>query len=131
MLRSLSIRDFVIVEHLELQFEPGFTVLTGETGAGKSILIDALALVLGERVDAGVVRQGAQRAEISAEFELSDAPSFARWLVEHELNDDEDVCLLRRVIDANGRSRSFINGRAATVTQLRDAGEYLVDIHGQ
>ena len=131
MLRSLSIRDFVIVEHLELAFEPGFTVLTGETGAGKSILIDALALVLGERVDAGVVRQGAQRAEISAEFELSDAPSFARWLIEHELNDDEDVCLLRRVIDANGRSRSFINGRAATVTQLRDAGEYLVDIHGQ
>jgi DNA repair protein RecN (Recombination protein N) len=131
MLRSLNIRDFVIVEHLELQFEPGFTVLTGETGAGKSILIDALALVLGERVEAGVVRLGAQRAEISAEFELARAPALASWLITHELDDDAEVCLLRRVIDASGRSRSFINGRAATVTQLRDAGEYLVDIHGQ
>jgi DNA repair protein RecN (Recombination protein N) len=131
MLRSLNIRDFVIVEHLELQFEPGFTVLTGETGAGKSILIDALALVLGERVEAGVVRLGAQRAEISAEFELARAPALASWLITHELDDDAEVCLLRRVIDASGRSRSFINGRAATVTQLREAGEYLVNIHGQ
>ena len=131
MLRSLSIRDFVIVDRLELEFESGFTVLTGETGAGKSILIDALALVLGERADAVVVRQGAERAEISAEFGLDASPGLARWLDEHELAGDEDACLLRRVIDASGRSRGFINGRPATLAQLREAGEFLVDIHGQ
>ena len=131
MLRSLSIRDFVIVDRLELEFESGFTVLTGETGAGKSILIDALALVLGERADAVVVRQGAERAEISAEFGLDGSPALSRWLDEHELGGDEDMCLLRRVIDASGRSRGFVNGRAATLAQLREAGEHLVDIHGQ
>jgi DNA repair protein RecN (Recombination protein N) len=131
MLRSLTIRDFVIVERLELEFESGFTVLTGETGAGKSILIDALALVLGERADAAVVRQGAQRSEISAEFEIEDAGALAQWLTAHELGGDERACLLRRVIDSSGRSRAFINGVAATLSQLREAGEFLVDIHGQ
>ena len=131
MLRSLSIRDFVIVDQLELEFAQGFTVLTGETGAGKSILIDALALVLGERMEAGVVRQGAERAEISAEFEIDGAGALKGWLAEHALAGDEGVCLVRRVIDATGRSRSFINGRSATLAQLREAGEFLVDIHGQ
>jgi len=129
MLRYLSIRDFVIVDRLELEFEPGFTVLTGETGAGKSILIDALALTLGERADAGVIRQGQKQAEISAEF---DCPKpLATWLAEHELASEEGGCILRRVIDSAGRSRAFINGRAATLAQLREAGEFLIDIHGQ
>ncbi|MDB5807246.1 MAG: recN [Betaproteobacteria bacterium] len=129
MLRYLSIRDFVIVDRLELEFEPGFTVLTGETGAGKSILIDALALALGERGDAGVIRQGQKQAEISAEFDTPKA--LDEWLAEHELATEEGGCILRRVIDAGGRSRAFINGRAATLAQLREAGEYLIDIHGQ
>ena len=129
MLRFLSIRDFVIVERLELEFERSFTVLTGETGAGKSILIDALAFTLGERGDADVVRKGAKQAEICAEFE-SGKPLDA-WLAEHELGSDEGGCMLRRVIDASGRSRGFINGRSATLAQLREAGEFLVDIHGQ
>ena len=131
MLRALTIRDFVIVDNLELEFQPGFTVLTGETGAGKSILIDALELVLGERGEAIVVRQGAERAEISAEFDIGGAPALSSWLSEHELGADADACLLRRVIDATGRSRAFINGRPATIAQLREAGEHLVDIHGQ
>jgi DNA repair protein RecN (Recombination protein N) len=130
MLRSLSIRDFVIVDRMDLEFDSGFTVLTGETGAGKSILVDALALVLGERGEALVVRQDAKQAEIGAEFE-SDSADLARWLEANGLAGDEGVCLMRRVIDASGRSRGFINGRAATVAQLREAGEFLVDIHGQ
>lgn len=129
MLRFLSIRDFVIVESLELAFEDGFTVLTGETGAGKSILIDALAFALGERGDADVVRKGAKQADICAEFDTGAA--LDAWLAEHELGSEEGGCILRRVIDASGRSRGFINGRAATLAQLREAGEFLVDIHGQ
>ena len=129
MLRFLSIRDFVIVEQLELEFADGFTILTGETGAGKSILIDALAFTLGERSDAGVVRQGAKQAEICAEFDCG--TSLDAWLAEQELASDEGGCMLRRVIDASGRSRGFINGRAATLAQLREAGEFLIDIHGQ
>jgi len=131
MLRSLSIRDFVIVDRLELEFSPGFTVLTGETGAGKSILIDALAMVLGERAEAIVVRSGAERAEVSAEFELNDGKELARWLGENDLAGDDGALLMRRVIESSGRSRGFINGRAATLAQLREAGEFLVDIHGQ
>jgi DNA repair protein RecN (Recombination protein N) len=130
MLRSLSIRDFVIVDRLELEFESGFTVLTGETGAGKSILIDALALALGERADAIVVRQGAQRAEIAAEFDAGERSPLAAWLTERELAAD-GACLVRRVIDATGRSRAFVNGTPVTLAQLREAGEFLVDIHGQ
>ncbi|MDP1897176.1 MAG: DNA repair protein RecN, partial [Sulfurimicrobium sp.] len=131
MLLSLAIRDFVIVDRLELEFKPGFTVLTGETGAGKSILIDALALVLGERADAGVVRAACERAELSAEFDAAKIPVLKNWLDENGLADEPGVCLMRRVIDASGRSRSFINGRAVTLQQLREAGECLVDIHGQ
>ena len=131
MLRSLNIRDFVIVEQLELEFAAGFTVLTGETGAGKSILIDALALAVGERGDASVVRQGAERAEIAAEFDTAGLPLLKRWLDENELAGEDDAYLVRRVIDSGGRSRAFINGRSVTATQLREAGAFLIDIHGQ
>ncbi|CAG9176843.1 DNA repair protein RecN [Cupriavidus pampae] len=131
MLRSLSIRDFVIVDTLDLDFSAGFTVFTGETGAGKSILIDALALVLGERADAGVVREGAARASISATFATH--ATLDAWLAERELGGDEGnhEVLLRRTVDAGGRGKAFINGAAATLTQLREVGDQLVDIHGQ
>ena len=129
MLRTLSIRDFVIVDTIELEFAPGFSVFTGETGAGKSILIDALALALGGRGDASVVREGAAKADITADFSVSD--DAAAWLEAHEFADEDGAVLLRRVIDNAGRSKAFINGIAATATQLRELGELLVDIHGQ
>jgi DNA repair protein RecN (Recombination protein N) len=129
MLRRLSLRDFVIVPALELDFGAGFAALTGETGAGKSILIDALQLALGSRGDAGVVREGAARAEISAEF---DSPvSLAAWLDDAGFAQDGEVLLLRRVIDAQGKSRAWINGSSATVAQLRELADSLLDIHGQ
>jgi len=132
MLRRLSLRDFVIVRTLDVELQPGFSVLTGETGAGKSILIDALQLALGSRGDAGVVREGAARAEISAEF---DTPrELAGWLAEAGFSHDEgaeDTLLLRRTIDAQGKSRAWVNGSAATIAQLREAADLLVDIHGQ
>jgi DNA repair protein RecN (Recombination protein N) len=131
MLKFLAIRDFVIVSSLELDFSAGFTALTGETGAGKSILIDALSLALGERGDATMVRTGCERAEIAAEFDVSALPHFQAWLRERELEGDAGVCLLRRMLDAGGRSRGFINGRSATLQQLREAGDQLLDIHGQ
>jgi DNA repair protein RecN (Recombination protein N) len=131
MLRALNIRDFVIVERMDLEFGTGFTALTGETGAGKSILIDALSMVLGERGDAGVVREGADRSEITAEFDTAAMSQLQRWLVDSDLAGDDGVCLMRRVIDSGGRSRAFINGRAVPLAQLREAGEHLVDIHGQ
>ncbi|MFW7349475.1 MAG: DNA repair protein RecN [Pigmentiphaga sp.] len=127
MLRALHINDFVIVDQTEVEFGPGFTVFSGETGAGKSILIDALALALGERADASVLREGASRAEVSAVFDVP--PALLDWLAEREL--DTDSLVLRRVIDAQGRSRGYINGVPATLTQLRELGEHLVDIHGQ
>ena len=131
-LRALAIRDFVIVDRLDLEFEAGFSALTGETGAGKSILIDALGLLLGGRADPGVVRPGRDRAELSAEFDIAGEPGVAQWLEARELSDpDGGACLLRRVVDAGGRSRAFINGRSVTLGQLRELGEQLVDIHGQ
>jgi DNA repair protein RecN (Recombination protein N) len=131
MLRTLSIRDFVIVDRLDLEFQPGFSVLTGETGAGKSILIDALAAVLGERAESGLVREGRDKAEVSAEFAADRIPALAAYLRENDLAGDEGECLLRRVIETSGRSRAYVNGRPATVQQLKDIGEHLVDIHGQ
>ncbi len=129
MLRTLSIRDFVIVDSIELEFSSGFSVFTGETGAGKSILIDALQLALGGRGDASVVREGAPKADITAEFTLSEQAQ--AWMAEHQFTGEEGGALLRRVIDNAGRSKAYINGIAATATQLRDLGEMLVDIHGQ
>lgn len=131
MLRHLSIRDFVIVEKLDLEFQRGFTVLTGETGAGKSIMIDALAAVLGERSESGLVREGRDKADVSAEFVLDSMPALRDWLEASDLADEGGGCLLRRVIEASGRSRAYVNGRPATVQQLKEIGEHLVDIHGQ
>ena len=128
MLRRLSLRDFVIVTAVEVELDSGFAVLTGETGAGKSILVDALQLALGSRGDAGVVREGAARAEITAEF---DTPaSLSAWLDEAGF-DAADTVLLRRTIDAQGKSRGWVNGSMATLAQLREAADHLVDIHGQ
>jgi DNA repair protein RecN (Recombination protein N) len=129
MLTSLSIRDFVIVDTLELEFDAGFSVFSGETGAGKSILVDALAVLLGGRADALMVRAGANRAELSALCELTNQAS--AWLVEHDIELEENRALLRRNIDAQGKSRAWINGAVVTVAQLREFGESLIDIYGQ
>ncbi|MDR1349954.1 MAG: DNA repair protein RecN [Zoogloeaceae bacterium] len=130
MLQRLSVRDFVIVDRLELEFSSGFGALTGETGAGKSILIDALTLTLGERADPGVVRSGKEKAEVAAVFDLARLPKVRAWLAEQDFADEEEL-LLRRVVEAGGRSRAYINGSPASVQQLRAVGEFLVDIHGQ
>ncbi len=129
MLRRLTLRDVVIVSQLEVELQPGFSVLTGETGAGKSILVDALQLALGGRGDAGMVREGCARAEVTAEFDTP--PALAGWLEEAGFDQGGDTLLLRRSIDTQGKSRAWINGSPATVGQLREAGEQLVDIHGQ
>ena len=135
MLQTISLRDFVIVDQLELDFSSGFTVLTGETGAGKSILLDALGLVLGERADSSQIREGSNRAEISALFRIEPelVQSFGQWLDEQgfPLEDDGQSLLLKRTVESSGRSRAFINGSVATLVQLREAGDQLVDIHGQ
>ncbi|MHB8354743.1 MAG: AAA family ATPase, partial [Burkholderiales bacterium] len=130
MLRALSIRNFVIVEHLDLEFDAGFTVLTGETGAGKSILIEALSLALGARAETGIVRSGAERAEVIAEFQVAEADPAGQWLQENELWSD-DGCVLRRILDKSGKSRAFINGSSVPVQQLKTLSEWLLDIHGQ
>ena len=127
-LKRITLRDFVIVQALELDLENGFTVLTGETGAGKSILIDALQLVTGARADSGVIREGAARTEVSAEFDSS--PALVTWLEEAGF-EGGDALLLRRTVDTQGKSRAWINGSPATATQLRELGEQLLDIHGQ
>ena len=130
MLTHLQVRDLAIVSQLELDCRRGMTALTGETGAGKSILIDALGLVLGDKADASMIRAGRERAEILAEIALDTAPAARRWLIEQQL-DDEGACIIRRLIAREGRSRAFVNGRSATGAQLRDLGDLLVDIHGQ
>jgi len=130
MLKHLDIRDLVIVESLELEFESGLTVLTGETGAGKSILLTALGLALGDRADSAYVRPGAQRAEINLSFDLVDCPASRVWLEDNELAEDGE-CLIRRVITADGRSRAFVNGRPVTLQALQELGGGMVEIHGQ
>jgi DNA repair protein RecN (Recombination protein N) len=131
MLRRLLISDFVLVDRLELDFRGGFGALTGETGAGKSILLDALSLLLGERAEASVVRTGCEKADLSAEFELtSDSPAHA-WLSAQDLGGEDAELLVRRVVDSSGRSRAYINGVPATATQLRELAEFVCDIHGQ
>ncbi len=130
MLRHLHIRNLAIIESLELDWQPGFTALTGETGAGKSILIDALGLVIGARADATLVRSGAERAEVVAEFAIATDGAAQRWLAERELL-DEDRCTVRRVVAADGRTRAFVNGTPTTAGELRGLGELLVEIFGQ
>ncbi|CAO96022.1 DNA repair protein RecN [Erwinia tasmaniensis] len=130
MLAQLTISNFAIVRELEIDFQRGMTAITGETGAGKSIAIDALGLCLGGRAEADMVRHGATRADICARFSLKDTPSAQRWLSDNQL-DDGNECLLRRVIGSDGRSRGFINGTAVPLSQLRDLGQALIQIHGQ
>ena len=130
MLRSLQVRNFAIIDEAEIEFDSGMTVLTGETGAGKSILVDALGLVLGERGGTGLVRTGAERAEFSAEFDIATLQRVQDWLEEHALDMDND-CVLRRVINKDGRSRAFVNGTAVPLQSLKMLGEMLLDIHGQ
>ena len=135
MLRSLYIRDFVIVDELDIDLESGFTVLTGETGAGKSILLDALSLAMGERADPSQIREGKNRAEISAIFSLNDPlkKTISAWLETQDFSTEDDgaTIILKRVIDTSGRSKAFINGGTATLSQLKELSSFLVDIHGQ
>lgn len=130
MLQALSIRDFIIVDKLDLEFDRGFTTLTGETGAGKSILIDALSLALGARNDGLIARAGCDKADISATFSINENLAAKNWLSDNEIALD-DALMLRRVIYADGRSRGFINGASATVNQMKELGEFLVDIYSQ
>lgn len=130
MLEQLSIRDLVIVDRLELEFHPGMTALTGETGAGKSILLDALGLILGNKADASMIRVGCERGEVSASFDLTHCPEALDWLKDQALDEGEG-CLVRRVLVRAGRSRAFVNGQAASTAQLRALGDLLVDLHGQ
>ncbi|MGB3133406.1 MAG: DNA repair protein RecN [Candidatus Macondimonas sp.] len=130
MLTRLEIRNYTLIDHLELDFGAGFSALTGETGAGKSILIDALGLLLGDRARTDLIRAGATRAELSAEFDLQALPEAARWLSDEAL-DDGDACQLRRVLQRDGSSRITINGRSVTAQSLRTLGPLLVEIHGQ
>jgi DNA repair protein RecN (Recombination protein N) len=130
MLNFLQIRNYAIVESLDLEFTGGFTCVTGETGAGKSILVDALGLLCGNRADTSAIRSGASKAELSAEFELTSSCPALHWLKEAEM-DEGRICLLRRTISDSGRSRAWINGTAVTLAQLAELGEQLVEIHGQ
>ncbi|WP_226468346.1 DNA repair protein RecN [Luteimonas panaciterrae] len=130
MLIRLAIKDFAVVTASELEFGPGLTVISGETGAGKSLLVDALGFLSGQRADSGMVRHGSERAELHAEFDLGDAPAARAWLREQEL-DDGDACQLRRTLRADGGSRAWINGRPASLTQLAELAACLVEIHGQ
>lgn len=130
MLQSLRVRHFAIIDDLELAFQPGFTVISGETGAGKSILVDALGIIFGQRADTSLVRSGADRAELTAGFDLRHASAAHDWLREQEL-DAEDECLVRRTLSASGGSRAWINGTPVTVQQLQAFAEHMIDIHGQ
>jgi len=130
MLTSIAISNFAIVESLELEFKQGMTVISGETGAGKSIMVDALSLCLGDRTDAGVVRHGEKKADISASFDIQDYPHVYQWLEERDLEQEQN-CILRRVISKEGRSKAYINGRPCTLSDLKEVGSQLVDIHGQ
>lgn len=131
MLLHLSVKDFVIAENIELEFDGGMTVITGETGAGKSIMLDALSLCLGARADANVVRHQCKQAEVTACFDVSHIPQAREWLANRELLDEHNECLLRRVVTAEGRSRGFVNGSSVTAKELQTLGEWLIDIHSQ
>jgi DNA repair protein RecN (Recombination protein N) len=130
MISRLSVRHLAVVDDLEISFEDGMTSLTGETGAGKSLVVDALGLVLGDRADSKMVRHGCERAEISASFQLGNNPALKNWLVDQQL-DEDDLCELRRTVTKDGRSRAFINGRSVSLSQLKAVSEHSIDIHGQ
>ena len=130
MLTHLLIKNFALVDKLELELKNGMTVISGETGAGKSIMLDALGLTLGDRADSDTVREGEERAEITATFDLSEIPEALEWLSQHDL-EQENECQIRRIVTREGRSRSYINGQPAPLNQLKDLGQFLVDIHGQ
>jgi len=130
MLNQINIRDYAIVDELDLELQNGMTVVSGETGAGKSIMLDALGLTLGDRADSGAVRNGAERAEITASFDISNIPEARAWLQQQELDQDGD-CILRRVITREGRSRCYINNRPSPIGAVRELSEHLIDIHGQ
>jgi len=130
MLVHLSIHNYAIVEHLDLELARGMSVITGETGAGKSIMLDALGLALGDRADSGVVRPGADKADILATFDLADLPEAGTWLAERDLPHDGPFTL-RRVLTAEGRSRGYINGTPCPLSDLKALGELLIDIHSQ
>ncbi|MGH8552664.1 MAG: AAA family ATPase, partial [Methylococcales bacterium] len=130
MLCSIKIRDLAVVESLELDLPAGLTVLTGETGAGKSILLTAMGLALGDRADPGFIRPNAEKAEINLEFDLTQCENALAWLHEQELADDSSL-IVRRILNRDGRSKSFINGSPVTLPMLKQLGEKLIDIHGQ
>ena len=130
MLNHIFIRNFAIIDELDLDFNNGMTTLTGETGAGKSILLDAIGLILGDRADSNSVKHGAEKADISASFDISKLSELNNWLKDNDLEND-DECIIRRVVNSDGRSKAYINGTSATLQQIRAAGEMLIDIHGQ
>ena len=130
MLKSLRAKNFAIIDEIDIVFNKGMIVLTGETGAGKSILVDALSLVLGERGGANLIRNNNKRAEFSAEFLIDNHQSAKLWLLNQSLDDNDD-CVLRRIVNPDGRSRAFINGNQVNLQTLKSLGELLVDIHGQ
>lgn len=130
MLTHLSVRHFATVDQLELEPENGLTVISGETGAGKSVIIDALGLTLGDRADSSIVRHGHDRAEVLATFDVSNNLAARQWLAEREL-DDEEQCLLRRTVRADGRSRAYVNGTPTPLAEVRELGERLISIHSQ
>ena len=133
MLSHLSIKNYATVESLEIEFQPGMSVITGETGAGKSIILGALGFTLGDRADKSIVRPGASRADIVAEFSISDIKSAQSWLADNDLilESDPYQCMLRRIVNHDGRSRGYINGSPVTLNNLKDLGDTLMDIHGQ
>ena len=131
MLVQLTIQNFALVDHLDLELHRGMTAITGETGAGKSIMLDALGLTLGDRADLDIIRSGTERADISATFSLEQQPDASTWLEQHDIPVEDDLCILRRVLTRDGRSRAYINGQITTLSELRDFGELLIDIHSQ
>ena len=130
MLSHIHIRNYTIIDTLDLDLNPGMTAMTGETGAGKSILVDALGLALGDRADTTVIRHGASNSEIIISFDLSDAADALKWLQEQDMDADNE-CVIRRTLSKEGQSKGFINGRPAPMRSLKELGEMLVDIHGQ
>ena len=131
MINWIDVRDFVVIKHVQISFEPGFTVITGETGAGKSVVVDALAMLLGGRASGDLVRSGSEYAEIQADFDVSELASARDWLIQMELLGEDGECTLRRLVYPEKASRGFINGRPVAIQSLRELGALLTDIHGQ